>query len=313
MSACSISRDLGDSLLCCESGVFEQEPICKAIRDPALINDRRVLTNLLDAESRYMASCSYFKCVQNEIKLPMRRILAYWMVEVCEEQRCQDDVFPLAMNLLDRFLSVTNVKKDHLQLLGAVCLFVASKLRETRPLTAEILVQCADNSISVPDIIDWELLVLHRLRWEINAVTSHDFLDPLLHRLSLERYLSSSRVPDVRRQAQTFIVMCSTEFKFSIHTPSMVAAASLAAAVQGLLPASREGAMNGIFSQLHRITAVETDLLRGCLDQIEEMIREFTAEQNSRAAAAPGSDPAADLSGEYQTAETPTDVREVHF
>ena len=57
---------------------------------------------------------------------------------------------------------------------------------------------------------DWELLVLHRLRWEINAVTSHDFLDPLLHRLSLERYLPSSRVPDVRRQAQTFIVMCST-------------------------------------------------------------------------------------------------------
>ena len=82
MSACSVTRDLGDSLLCCESGVFEPEPVCKAIRDPALVNDRRVLTNLLDAESRYMASCSYFKCVQNEIKLPMRRILAYWMVEV---------------------------------------------------------------------------------------------------------------------------------------------------------------------------------------------------------------------------------------
>ena len=73
--------------------------------------------------------------------------------QVCEEQRCQDDVFPLAMNLLDRFLSVTNVKKDHLQLLGAVCLFVASKLRESRPLTAEILVQCADNSITVTDVI----------------------------------------------------------------------------------------------------------------------------------------------------------------
>ena len=76
-----------------------------------------------------------------------------YLSQVCEEQRCQDDVFPLAMNLLDRFLSVTNVKKDHLQLLGAVCLFVASKLRESRPLTAEILVQCADNSITVPDII----------------------------------------------------------------------------------------------------------------------------------------------------------------
>jgi len=297
-----MSRDFGDSLLCCENSVFESDPVCKAIRDPALVNDRRVLTNLLDTESRYQPSCSYFKCVQNEIKLPMRRILAYWMVEVCEEQRCQDDVFPLSMNLLDRFLSVTNVKKDHLQLLGAVCLFISSKLRETRALTPEILVQCADNSITVPDIIEWELLVLHRLRWEVSAVTSHDFLEPLLHRLSLQPYLPQTRIPEVRRQAQTFIVMCSTEFKFSIHTPSMVAAASLAAAVQGLLTEQREAALSDIFRQLHHITAVETDLLRSCLDQIVAMIREFTAEQSQT-----------QQSGEAATAETPTDVREVHF
>ena len=52
-------------------------------------------------------------------------------------------------------------------------------------------------------------------------------------------------------------------------------------------------------------------MLRGCLDQIEEMILEFTAEQSSRAAA--GGDPSSELSGDYHTAETPTDVREVHF
>ena len=58
--------------------------------------------------------------------------------------------------------------------------------------------------------------------------------------------------------------MCSfvAEFKFTIHTPSMVAAASLAAAVQGLLPARREAVMSGIFSQLNRITAVETVSVR---------------------------------------------------
>ena len=49
-----------------------------------------------------------------------------------------------------------------------------------------------------------------------------------------------------------------SEFQFSLYTPSMVAAASLAAAVQGLLPSRREAVMSGIFSQLHHITAVET-------------------------------------------------------
>ena len=77
-----MSRDLGDNLLCCESGVLETEQVCKAIRDPALVNDRRILTNLLNAETNYMPSFSYFKCVQQEIKPPMRQILAYWMVEV---------------------------------------------------------------------------------------------------------------------------------------------------------------------------------------------------------------------------------------
>ena len=79
--------------------------------------------------------------------------LYLFSLQVCEEQQCQSDVFPLAMNLLDRFLSVTSVKKDHLQLLGAVCLFISSKLKETRSLTAEFLVQCADNSITTGHII----------------------------------------------------------------------------------------------------------------------------------------------------------------
>ena len=106
----------------------------------------RVITNF--ATPRTDPACGH----RGNLLIASESIFASFF-QVCEEQRCQDDVFPLAMNLLDRFLSVTNVKKDHLQLLGAVCLFVASKLRESRPLTAEILVQCADNSITVPDII----------------------------------------------------------------------------------------------------------------------------------------------------------------
>ena len=77
-----MSRDLGDNLFCCEGGVLETEQVCKAIRDPALVNDRRILANLLNAENSYMPSFSYFKCVQHELKPPMRQILAYWMVEV---------------------------------------------------------------------------------------------------------------------------------------------------------------------------------------------------------------------------------------
>lgn len=54
----------------------------RAGRDPQLLGDRRVLQNLLSQEERYSPRVSYFHCVQREIKPYMRKMLAFWMLEV---------------------------------------------------------------------------------------------------------------------------------------------------------------------------------------------------------------------------------------
>lgn len=74
--------------------------------------------------------------------------------QVCEDQGCQEEVFPLAISYLDRFLSTCTVGKSQLQLLGTACLLLASKLREpsSRGLPAELLVFYTANSITLTDL-----------------------------------------------------------------------------------------------------------------------------------------------------------------
>jgi len=64
-------------LLCYEPGSDY-----RAYPDPVLLNDERVLQNLLQMEERYCPSSSYFECVQKDLTPQMRTIVAEWMMEV---------------------------------------------------------------------------------------------------------------------------------------------------------------------------------------------------------------------------------------
>lgn len=68
--------------------------------------------------------------------------------QVCEEQKCQDEVFSLAVNYMDRFLMCCSIMKNQLQLLGTVCMLLASKLRQSKPLAGETLVYYTDHSVT---------------------------------------------------------------------------------------------------------------------------------------------------------------------
>ena len=129
------------------------------------------------------------------------------MFEVTEEQCCEEEVFTLSMNYLDRFLSVMSIRKTHLQLLGTACMFLASKLKvfkkkAVKIITAEKLVIYTDHSITLEGLLNWEILILNKLRWDISAVTPNEFLDLLLTRLKVPKEID---IPMIRKHAQTFV------------------------------------------------------------------------------------------------------------
>ncbi|KAM3842684.1 G1/S-specific cyclin-D1-like [Diretmus argenteus] len=292
-------------LLCCE---VDGPVLRRAYRDRHLLTDR-VLSALLRAEDNHLPATNYFRCVQKEIVPGMRRVVSTWMLEVCEEQKCEEEVFPLAMNYLDRFLSVEPTRKSHLQLLGSACMFLASKMKETAPLTAEKLCIYTDNSITPAQLLHMELLVLNKLKWDLASVTPLDFIDHFLSQLPIRR----ENRPILRKHAQTFVALCAVDVKFIANPPSMVAAGSMAAAVEGLHMRLAGNTMTSqnLTERLAQIIRSDPDCLRACQEQIESLLETSLRQAQQQ----PYS-----VTMETKTTEegldpssTPTDVRDVNI
>ena len=129
-----------------------QSPIAvKAIKDLSQVKDVRVLQNLLRNEERFMPSFDYMSN-QPMITADMRKIVSEWMLDIVQQERSQPEVFCLAINILDRFLSTCAIYKTQLQLLGAVCLLIASKIREPCPILGKNLILYSDYSINAEEI-----------------------------------------------------------------------------------------------------------------------------------------------------------------
>ena len=109
-----------------------------------------------------------------------RHILVEWMKEICEETRREAEVFTLSVTILDKFLAKKNVSRQNWQLAGAVCLFLAAKLRDTYIFSADELAEFTDHTYSAQQLIEGERTILTTLNFEIGGiVVAHNFLPHL--------------------------------------------------------------------------------------------------------------------------------------
>jgi hypothetical protein len=202
----------------------------KSLEDRVLLEDERVRMNMLQDEKK-VNKIDYCASIQTELKPHMRKIVVDWMLEVCQDQQCQPQVFHLSLNYMDRFLSRKRIKKTQFQLLATVCLFLASKMSESVPLSAEKLLIYTDNSVILPELLQWELLVLTTLHWELSAVTCRSFLE---HFQNLSFLQAATRdLTTVQRHADHLLAIMAAEYQYMLLQPSLLAAAALSAAVRG--------------------------------------------------------------------------------
>ena len=90
----------------------------------------------------------------------MRQILVDWLVEVSEEYKLQTETLHLAVNYIDRFLSLMSVQRSKLQLVGTAAMFIASKYEEIYPPDVSEFVYITDDTYTKRQVLRMEHLVI---------------------------------------------------------------------------------------------------------------------------------------------------------
>ncbi|TNM88898.1 G1/S-specific cyclin-D3 isoform X2 [Takifugu flavidus] len=255
-----------------KEGIYEaqHEVVNRAVSDHSVTGDTRVLQHLMAMEKTCTVS-PYFDTVQRDIQPYMRRILVEWMFRVCEEQQCEEEVFPQAVLYLDCYLSRFATEMSDLQLLGAVCMLLASKMRDSVHLTAGKLSIYTDNSVPVSEILQWELSVVSQLDWCLPSVVPSDFLEPILHALP---FFQSQHLPNMCRHVHSYVALAATDCRFSAFLPSTVACACLSVALWKLKLADRAHVSGPVLQFVAKLLSTDASSILLCYEHLGSLLQE---------------------------------------
>nr|CAD7597459.1 unnamed protein product [Timema genevievae] len=130
----------------------------------------------------------------------MRSILLDWLIEVCEVYKLHRETYHLTMDFIDRYLSkMRNVPKQHLQLIGITCLFIAAKVEEIYPPKLAEFAYVTDGACTEAEIMDMEIIILKSLNWKLASITANGWLSTfmqLLYANQLKMRQHQSNKPD---------------------------------------------------------------------------------------------------------------------
>jgi len=116
-----------------------------------------------------------FDTIQNDVKPRMRSILFCWLIEVHRKFKLKEACLWLAFSICDRFLSIVDINRNKLQLLGSCCLWTSSKYFEIYPPLARDFVYMSDQAFTRDQIIKVEADVARILKFDLMGATPYTF------------------------------------------------------------------------------------------------------------------------------------------
>lgn len=123
--------------------------------------------------TEYLIDQHYLEKVQlpTEVKETSRAFLIEWIIDVHRKFRLASETLYLTVHLIDRFLSLQQIKKSQLHILGVTSLLIATKYEEIYPPELKDLLQVSENKFTKEQVLEMELQMLQVLEFSITTPT----------------------------------------------------------------------------------------------------------------------------------------------
>lgn len=165
------------------------------------------------------------------LRVDMRVTLLTWLHHVCREFGFSRDIYYLAIDFIDRYLTVShNIPKEKLQLIGITCLFVAAKLEEEDYLPhISKFFEVTACSCTAKEIIQMESNILEALEWRVSPITLDNWLKFYLQKNECDEKVNhiSTFCPKTFSRAATLLDLCVFDISVLNFNPSLLVATVL--------------------------------------------------------------------------------------
>lgn len=145
--------------------------------DPLMVSEyvNEIFPYLHELEQKTLPDRNYLYN-QAQLKPKMRSILVDWLVEMHQRFRLLPETLFLAINIMDRFMSVEVVQIDKLQLLATGSLFIAAKYEEVFSPSVKNYAYYTDGSYTEDEILQAEKYILTILNFDLSYPNPMNFL-----------------------------------------------------------------------------------------------------------------------------------------
>ncbi|GMI89110.1 cyclin b3;1 [Hibiscus trionum] len=156
---------------------------------------------------------------QTDITPHMRGILINWLIEVHLKFDLMQETLYLMVNLLDRYLSEVQIKKNEMQLVGLTTLLLASKYEDFWHPRVKDLISISAEAYTSEQMLKTEKLVLKNLKFRLNAPTPYVFM---------LRFIKAAQ-SDTKLEHLAFylIELCLVEYEALKFKPSLLCASAI--------------------------------------------------------------------------------------